>query len=123
MTSPTIQNIDEIAELLKVLGHPVRLKLIDILAAQEYAVGSIETLSEIRQPALSQQLAILRKAELVVTRREAKRIYYRVNQQRIKEVCNALGWMHSAGDTNKLLLDAEERRRKLGSGASFARLL
>jgi len=121
MTKANIKNIDDIAEVLKVLGHPVRLKLINILAAQEHAVGSIEKLSGIRQPALSQQLAILRKAKLVLTRREARQIYYSVNRARIGEICEALGWMHYANDEQPPTDD--ERRRKFGSGASFARIL
>lgn len=117
-----INNLEDMAGLFKVMGHNVRLKIVIALAGDEFSVGELEKQSEIQQPTLSQQLAILRNADLVCTRREAKQIYYSLNQNRIGEICDALGWMHKSSiepDNKSAVL---ERRRKLGSGASFARI-
>src|SRR3546814_18659784 len=57
-----------------------------ILTDGERSVGEIEKITGITQPGLSQQLGILRKAELVETRRKAKLVFYRINQDRISEV-------------------------------------
>lgn len=46
------------------------------LSQGETNVGSLETLTGIRQPTLSQQLGVLRREGLVNTRREGKQIYY-----------------------------------------------
>lgn len=62
--------------LLKTLGNPDRLLLLCQLSQGEYCVSELETLLNIQQPTLSQQLGVLRDEELVSTRREGKQIYY-----------------------------------------------
>ncbi len=66
------------SRLLKSLSHPDRLLLLCQLTQGEYCVGELETLVGVGQPSLSQQLGILRKDELVTTRREGKQIYYSI---------------------------------------------
>lgn len=67
------------SQLLKSLSHPDRLMLLCQMTQGEYCVSELEELVGIGQPSLSQQLGILRKEELVATRREGKQIYYRIN--------------------------------------------
>lgn len=64
--------------LLRSLAHRHRLMLLCQLRAGERCVGELEELLDIRQPSLSQQLGVLRNEGLVETRREGKRIYYRI---------------------------------------------
>lgn len=66
------------SQLLKSLSHPDRLLLLCQLTQGEYCVGELEGLVGVGQPSLSQQLGILRKDELVTTRREGKQIYYSI---------------------------------------------
>ena len=66
------------SQLLKSLSHPDRLLLLCQLTQGEYCVSELETLVGVSQPSLSQQLGILRKDNLVVTRREGKQIYYSI---------------------------------------------
>ncbi len=72
------QSSQQASQLLKSLSHPDRLLLLCQLTQGEYCVGELETLVGIGQPSLSQQLGILRKDELVATRREGKQIYYSI---------------------------------------------
>ena len=66
------------SQLLKSLSHPDRLLLLCQLTQGEYCVSELETLVGVSQPSLSQQLGILRRDKLVVTRREGKQIYYNI---------------------------------------------
>jgi DNA-binding transcriptional ArsR family regulator len=68
----------EAAEKLKVYAQPQRLMILSRLLDGERTVGEIEEATGIGQPALSQQLAELRRAELVETRRAAKQVFYRL---------------------------------------------
>lgn len=77
---------DELVELLRVLGHPVRLKLVFAVGDGELAVGQIENATGIAQPLLSQQLGVLRKAGIVETRREAKQIFYRLKREALAPI-------------------------------------
>ena len=66
------------AELLKVLANPVRLQILDILREGEQCVCHLEAVLGLRQPYVSQHLMVLRKAGLVVDRKDGLRVYYRV---------------------------------------------
>lgn len=68
--------------LLKGVAHEDRLLLLCLLSRHELSVGEIETQLKIRQPSLSQQLGVLRREKLVTTRREGKRIFYRLADQK-----------------------------------------
>lgn len=66
------------AQLFRALSHPVRLRILDILARQEACVCHLTAVLGRRQPYVSQQLATLREAGLVTDRREGTLIYYRL---------------------------------------------
>ncbi|BBB11216.1 ArsR/SmtB family transcription factor [Sphingopyxis sp. FD7] len=67
---------DKVVEKLRVYAQPQRLMILSCLLRGERTVSEIEAATAIGQPALSQQLAELRRGELVKTRREAKQVYY-----------------------------------------------
>jgi len=72
---------DDACGLMKTLGNPDRLMLLCQLAhGGEMTVGELEEALDIHQPTLSQQLTVLREAELVDTRRDGKYIFYRVRR-------------------------------------------
>ena len=71
---------DDVIEELKALAHPLRLRILEVLRDGERNVGEIEEAAQITQPALSQQLGVLRKAGLVDTRKQAKLVYYRLEE-------------------------------------------
>ncbi|CAG9251785.1 Transcriptional regulator, ArsR family [Paraburkholderia unamae] len=64
--------------LLKRLANPDRLLIMCRLSQGELSVGELEEQLGIRQPTLSQQLAVLRESDLVNARREGKNIFYSV---------------------------------------------
>jgi DNA-binding transcriptional ArsR family regulator len=67
---------DVAAERLKIYAQPQRLMILSRLLDGEHTVGEIEESTGIGQPALSQQLAELRRADVVKTRRSSKQVYY-----------------------------------------------
>ena len=73
-------------EKLKAYAQPQRLMILSFLVTGEHSVGEIDTATGIGQPALSQQLAELRRAELVKTRRASKQIWYRLADKNV-ELC------------------------------------
>ena len=71
------------AQLLRTLGHPVRLRILDILAHQESCVCHLTAILDRPQPYVSQQLATLRDGGLVSDRREGTLIFYRLADDRL----------------------------------------
>ena len=92
-------NADAAGQLLKALGNPDRLLLLCHLSQGERNVSELETLLGIQQPTLSQQLAVLRREELVATRREGKQIYYRISSPAALAVIGTLYQLFCAGET------------------------
>ena len=67
------------AGLMKALGNEARLIILCALAEGERSVGELNKVIPLSQSALSQQLARLRREDLVKTRRESQTIYYSLN--------------------------------------------
>lgn len=76
--------------LLKALSHESRLLLLCMLAEQERSVGELESLLQMRQSAVSQQLARLRYDGLVKTRRAGKTIHYSIANPDVHRVIAVL---------------------------------
>ncbi|HTX78948.1 MAG TPA: metalloregulator ArsR/SmtB family transcription factor, partial [Longilinea sp.] len=64
------------SQLFKLLTHPARLAILDILRDGEHCVCHMEAYLGYRQAYLSQQLAILREGGLLQDRREGWNIFY-----------------------------------------------
>ena len=67
---------DAATEKLKVYAQPQRLMILSYLLRGENTVSEIDAATGIGQPALSQQLAALRRSDVVKTRRDGKQVYY-----------------------------------------------
>ncbi len=107
-------------EQFKAVAHPTRFAILQALAGAEYNVGEIESATSIGQPLLSQQLSVLRKAGLVTTRREAKLVYYRIDQHALDGLLAAL---HDLGALDTLPAQPFQARPvSTGGAAVFARI-
>lgn len=78
------------AELFKALGHPARLRVIDLLRDGERTVSELQASMELEGSAVSQHLMVLRARGIVEARREGANVYYRVR-------CPAIFTMLDAG--------------------------
>lgn len=78
------------AELLKTLSHSGRLMILCNLANGEKSVGELEEMLATRQAAVSQQLARLRKDNLVSFRRDGKTVYYSLSDNKARQVIELL---------------------------------
>ena len=74
------------ADMLRALAHPMRLAVLCRLIEGEAAVSVFEEDLGLRQPNLSQQLAYLREAGLVSTRRVSKSVIYRLTDPRVRPI-------------------------------------
>ena len=60
------------AELFKTLGHPARIRILELLSDRDHAVHELLEQIEIEPSNLSQQLAVLRRSSMVVSRRRSE---------------------------------------------------
>lgn len=85
-----MDNYQTQAQYFKVLMHPTRLAILDILRDEEQCVCHMEAILGLRQAHISQHLMVLREAGLVADRREGWNIFYRVTQPKIYMVIEAM---------------------------------
>jgi len=78
------------AEALKVLGHPVRLKIVVGLTANACCVKDIWECMDLPQPVVSQHLSLLKNKGVVESKREGKRMLYSVCSPLAKKVAKLL---------------------------------
>ncbi|MHC1783804.1 MAG: ArsR/SmtB family transcription factor [Anaerolineaceae bacterium] len=85
-----IQPYETQAQLLKVLTHPTRLAILNILRDGEHCVCHMEAHLGFRQSYISQQLAVLREAGLIQDRRDGWNVFYRVITPDIYHILDAV---------------------------------
>ena len=76
------EHIEQAARALKSISHPLRLKILCVIGDQEACVQEIVDAVGTSQSNISQHLAILREKDVLVTRKDANRVYYRVGDAR-----------------------------------------
>ena len=76
------EHIEMAARALKAIAHPLRLKMLCVLGDQEACVQEIVDAVGTSQSNISQHLAILREKGVLLTRKDANRVFYRVGDQR-----------------------------------------
>ena len=81
---------EELAQLLKLIAHESRLMILCLLEKQELSVKEINQQIGLSQSALSQHLAMLRKHNLVSTRRKSQVIYYKLSDKNLSKIIHAL---------------------------------
>ncbi|MFD8722976.1 ArsR/SmtB family transcription factor [Streptomyces sp. NPDC059629] len=74
------------AEFFKTLGHPARIRVLELLSEREHAVAEMLPEVGIEAAHLSQQLAVLRRANLVRTRKEGSNVYYSLASPELAEL-------------------------------------
>jgi len=84
------QNFDREAEILKVLGHPVRLKIVAGLISQTCNVKKIWECLGLPQATVSQHLALLKNKGIIEGRREGVEVFYHVVSPEAMQIVGAL---------------------------------
>lgn len=79
-------NIDCTAEILKAIAHPTRLRILCTLNLQELQVQTLVEKTGTTQSNISQHLALMKECKILVTRRDANRIFYRIRDPQLVEL-------------------------------------
>lgn len=80
----------EAAEFMRLFSTQSRLLLLCFISQNERSVGELQNELDFKQPGLSQQLAELRQAGVVKTRRESRQIYYSIADERVELILKTL---------------------------------
>jgi len=81
---------DRESEILKVLGHPIRLKIVAGLISQSCNVKKIWECLGLPQATVSQHLALLKNKNIIIGRRDGVEVYYQVTSEEAIRIVTAL---------------------------------
>ena len=74
------------AEFLRTLGHPARIRILELLSERDHAVHELLEQIAIEPSNLSQQLAVLRRTALVVSRRKDGEVMYSISVPEVRDL-------------------------------------
>lgn len=81
----------EAAEVLKCIGHPTRLEILEFLDERgEQTVGAIQEAIGLDQPTTSQHLGLMRDKGILASRRDGVNVYYQVQDEKVTRVLDCI---------------------------------
>ena len=94
-----MKRLEDTAGFLKALGHPARLQIVDLLRHGEACVCHLEAHLGYRQPYISQQIMVLRRAGLLSERRDGTYVFYRLTDSRVVKLLDT--FLPEVGGTHR----------------------
>ena len=121
MTTPGLSRADAnaAAEKIRLYAQPQRLMILSLLLAGEKNVSEIDAATQIGQPALSQQLAELRRADMLATRRVARQVYYSLANEAVEDCVRSIERLFF-GAMASTPIERKASRRSIASPAADA---
>jgi DNA-binding transcriptional ArsR family regulator len=95
------------AEFFRTLGHPGRIRILELLSERDHAVHELLERIDIEPSNLSQQLAVLRRTSLVVSHRRAGEVVYSVSVPEVRDLLLAARSILSGLIASQVELEAE----------------
>lgn len=76
--------LQDAAECLRTLAHPVRLRMVQMMLHHEYTVGELAEACEIRSHMASEHLRLMQRCRFLDCRKEGRRRYYQVVEKQLE---------------------------------------
>jgi ArsR family transcriptional regulator len=83
-------DLSKAADVIKVVGHPDRLRILEFLEDGEKAVGEIQDCLGLPQAIVSQHLAKMRGWDIVESRRDGIHVYYRIVEPKVSHILDCI---------------------------------
>ncbi len=84
------QDVEHVAGMLKIMAHPIRLKILCLLQDREMTVGEIREEVKTTNANVSQHLTILRNKHIISFRKDANFIFNKISDPRIIEMMSTM---------------------------------
>lgn len=81
---------EHIADVLKAVAHPIRLKIIELLQSEEMCVSDIVKALGGKQSITSQQLNMMKDKGVLSCRRDGARVYYRIENKNVIKLLDCI---------------------------------
>lgn len=107
--------IDFKSELFKTMGHPTRLRILELLRTGEKTVGELQQALDIDASSVSQQLAVMRTRQLVDARKQGTSVFYTVRDELVFQIMDIARQMFQNHVTNmQSILEDQDQLSEAG---------
>jgi len=104
------------AEFFRTLGHPARIRVLELLAERDHAVHELLDEIDVEASNLSQQLAVLRRSGLVAQQRSGGQVVYSLSVSEVRDLLTS-----ARGILSELLADQARLRAELSTAPTSTR--
>ena len=91
--------LERAAECLKVMAHPTRLKIVDVLMQGEFAVHEIAEITKTTPNQTCEHLRLLKGHDLLSSERRSRTVYYKIKSPQLPNLINCI--KKTCGTNNK----------------------
>lgn len=92
-----LEALGRAAECLRVLAHPHRLRMIQMLLAGEYAVGELAESCSLPTAMASEHLRLMQRCGFLRAEKDGRRVFYRVVEPHLKSIMRCIEARFDAG--------------------------
>ena len=86
-----IHALSEAAECLRILAHPNRLQIVQmLLTGKKYSVGDIAVACELTQPTTSDHLRLMQRCGFLDSVRDGRTVYYSISEPHLKDIMSCI---------------------------------
>lgn len=86
----SLEALGEAAECLRVLAHPHRLRMVQMLLASRYTVGELAEACEIPSPMASEHLRLMQRCGFLNAEKEGRFVYYVIAEPHLASIMNCI---------------------------------
>lgn len=85
-----LEELTEAAECLKILAHPHRLRMVEMLLQKRFTVGELADACEISSSIASTHLRLMQRCGLLMPERDGRHVYYRITDPCLRKFMNCI---------------------------------
>ena len=89
-SSPDMDALTQAAECLKVLAHPVRIRMVQLLLKGKYTVGELAEDTGVPDNVASEHLRLMQRCGFFTSRREGRKVFYQVAEPHLKDIMKCI---------------------------------
>lgn len=86
----SLEALGQAAECLKVLAHPHRLRMLQMLESQPYTVTQLADACQIPTPMASEHLRLMQRCGFLSSRREGRNVFYQIIEPHLKNILQCI---------------------------------
>lgn len=85
-----MKNLQEAAECLRTLAHPIRLRMVQLMLQGEFTVGELAEACDIPSHMASEHLRMMQHCGFLTRRQDGRRIYYQVSEPTLEQIMDCI---------------------------------